>query len=92
MRVLAVMILLTVGHTLGFANAVVAAEQTTASQTFVLESTRALGLPSAPVTMFELSDFQCTFCRKFWVEALPRLKDTYVKNGQWALSRSRPSS
>jgi len=82
MRVLAVMIMLTVGYTLGFANAVVAGEQTTASQTFVLESTRALGRPSAPVTMFELSDFQCTFCRKFWVETLPRLKDTYVKNGQ----------
>ena len=82
MRVLAVMIILTAGYTLGFANAVVAGEQTTVSQTFVLESTRALGLTSAPVTMFELSDFQCTFCRKFWVETLPRLKDTYVKNGQ----------
>lgn len=82
MRVLAVMIILTVGYTLGFANAVVAGEQSTASQTLVLESTRALGLTSAPVTMFELSDFQCTFCRKFWVETLPRLKDTYVKNGQ----------
>jgi protein-disulfide isomerase len=82
MRVLAVMIMLTVGYTLGFANAVVAGEQTTVSQTFVLESTRALGLPSAPVTMFELSDFQCTFCRKFWGETLPRLKETYVKNGQ----------
>lgn len=82
MRVLAVMIMLTVGYTLGFANAVVAGEQTTASQTFVLESTRALGLPSAPVTMFELSDFQCSFCRKFWVETLPRIKETYIKNGR----------
>jgi protein-disulfide isomerase len=82
MRVLAVMIMLTVGYTLGFANAVVAAEQTTASQTFVVEPTRALGLTNAPVTMFELSDFQCSFCRKFWAETLPRIKDTYVKNGQ----------
>jgi protein-disulfide isomerase len=82
MRVLAVMIMLTAGYTLGFANAVVAGEQTTASQTFVLESTRVLGLPSAPVTMFELSDFQCSFCRKFWAETLPRIKETYIKNGQ----------
>ncbi|HEY3304220.1 MAG TPA: thioredoxin domain-containing protein [Candidatus Binatia bacterium] len=79
---LAVMIMLTAGYTLGFANAVVAGEQTTASQTFVLESTRVLGLPSAPVTMFELSDFQCSFCRKFWAETLPRIKETYIKNGQ----------
>ena len=65
MKVLAAMIMLTVGYTLGFANGVLAAEKTTVPQTLVLESTRALGLPSAPVTMFELSDFQCTFCRKF---------------------------
>jgi protein-disulfide isomerase len=82
MRVLAVMIMSTAGYTLGFANAVVAGAQTTTSQIFVLESTRALGLPNAPVTMFELSDFQCSFCRKFWVETLPRIKETYIKNGQ----------
>ena len=32
--------------------------------------------------MVELSDFQCSFCRKFWAETLPRLKETYIKSGQ----------
>lgn len=45
-------------------------------------SERALGSPDAPVTMLEFSDFQCSFCRKFWAETLPRLKETYIKNGQ----------
>lgn len=81
-RVLAVMIILTVGYALGFVNGVLAAEKTTVPQTLVLESTRALGLPNAPVTMFELSDFQCSFCRKFWGETLPRIKETYIKNGR----------
>ncbi len=82
MRVLAVMIIVTVGYALGFLNGVLAAEKTTVPQTMVLESKRALGLPNAPVTMFELSDFQCSFCRKFWGETLPRLKETYIKNGR----------
>jgi protein-disulfide isomerase len=59
-----------------------AEKKTTVPQTLVLESTRALGLPNAPVTMFELSDFQCSFCRKFWGETLPRIKETYIKNGR----------
>lgn len=42
----------------------------------------ARGAPSAPVTIIELSDFQCTFCYKFWKETLPRLEAEYVKPGK----------
>jgi protein-disulfide isomerase len=41
----------------------------------------ALGSESAPVTIIELSDFQCVFCAKFWRETLPSLEAEYVKVG-----------
>ncbi|HXV84715.1 MAG TPA: thioredoxin domain-containing protein [Candidatus Binatia bacterium] len=40
---------------------------------------RTLGSGSAPVSVVEFSDFQCSFCRKFWADTLPKLKDTYIK-------------
>jgi protein-disulfide isomerase len=42
----------------------------------------ALGVPGAPVTIVEFSDFRCGFCKKFWAETLPQLRDSYVKQGQ----------
>jgi len=42
----------------------------------------ALGSANAPVTIVEFSDFQCSFCKKFWADTLPKLKDTYIKKGQ----------
>lgn len=41
-----------------------------------------LGSPSAPVTIIEFSDFQCSFCKRFWVETLPRLKEAYLDTGK----------
>jgi protein-disulfide isomerase len=41
-----------------------------------------LGNANAPVTIVEFSDFQCSFCRKFWSDTLPKLKDTYIKQGK----------
>jgi protein-disulfide isomerase len=41
-----------------------------------------LGKNNAPVTVVEFSDFQCSFCRKFWAETLPKLKETYIEKGQ----------
>jgi len=67
---------------LAFASLALTAEHAAAPQPFAVESTRTLGFSKAPVTMVELSDFQCSFCRKFWAETLPRLKETYIKNGQ----------
>ena len=73
---------LTVAAGLPFASIALAAQHATAPQPFALESARTLGSPNAPVTMVEFSDFQCSFCQKFWAETLPRLKETYIKNGQ----------
>jgi protein-disulfide isomerase len=42
----------------------------------------ALGSATAPVTIVEFSDFQCSFCKKFWAETLPKLNETYIKKGQ----------
>lgn len=47
-----------------------------------LEEGPALGRPEAPVTVIEFSDFQCGFCKKFWAETLPRLKETYITPGR----------
>ncbi|MFQ5803003.1 MAG: DsbA family protein [Candidatus Methylomirabilales bacterium] len=42
----------------------------------------ALGSESAPVTIIELSDFQCVFCAKFSRETLPSLEAEYVRPGK----------
>jgi protein-disulfide isomerase len=46
-----------------------------------LEKGPALGSPSAPVTIVEFSDFRCSFCRKFWADTLPNLKQSYFDRG-----------
>jgi protein-disulfide isomerase len=40
------------------------------------------GRPDAPVTIIEFSDFQCSFCRKFWRETLPQLDERYIRSGK----------
>lgn len=40
-----------------------------------------LGPPSAPVWIVEFSDFQCGYCRKFWQDTLPKIKESYVNKG-----------
>ncbi len=40
------------------------------------------GFPSAALTVVELSDFQCTYCRVFRWETLPRLEEEYIRSGK----------
>jgi protein-disulfide isomerase len=40
------------------------------------------GSPDAPVTIVEFSDFQCSFCKKFWKETLPRIEEKYIRTGK----------
>jgi protein-disulfide isomerase len=41
-----------------------------------------LGSASAPITIVEFSDFQCSFCKRFWAETLPKLKEAYINTGK----------
>lgn len=41
-----------------------------------------LGSATAPVTIIEFSDFQCSFCKKFWAATLPKLKEAYIDKGK----------
>lgn len=47
-----------------------------------LGNDRSLGMKRAPVSVVEFSDFLCSYCRKFWANTLPKLKDVYVKQGK----------
>jgi protein-disulfide isomerase len=43
---------------------------------------RTKGSPDAPVTLYELSDFQCPFCRTFFEETWPLILREYVETGK----------
>jgi protein-disulfide isomerase len=40
-----------------------------------------LGSASAPIWIVEFSDFQCGYCRKFWQDTLPKLKESFISKG-----------
>jgi protein-disulfide isomerase len=44
--------------------------------------TRTKGSAKAPVTVYEMSDFQCPFCRSFAVETFPELEKRYIATGK----------
>ena len=43
---------------------------------------RSKGAAKAPVTVFEMSDFQCPYCRAFASETFPQLEKEYIKPGK----------
>ena len=43
---------------------------------------RSKGSRAAPVTVFEMSDFQCPFCRRFALETFPVLEREYIETGK----------
>ena len=52
--------------------------QTTADQL----AGRSKGSPTAPVTVYEMSDFQCPYCKRFAQETFPELERRYIKPGK----------
>jgi protein-disulfide isomerase len=45
-------------------------------------ATRTKGSPTAPVTVYEMSDFQCPFCAEFATQTMPVLDREYVQTGK----------
>ena len=63
-----------------------AASQNKSSNEVSVGSGPSLGSASAPITIIEFSDFQCSFCKKFWAETLPKLKEAYINTGKTRFS------
>ncbi|HYA49988.1 MAG TPA: thioredoxin domain-containing protein, partial [Streptosporangiaceae bacterium] len=47
-----------------------------------LRSERTRGRPDAPVTVYEISDFQCPYCGEFARQTLPDIEREYVVTGK----------
>jgi protein-disulfide isomerase len=43
---------------------------------------RSKGAASAPVTVYEMSDFQCPYCRRFALETFPTIEHDYISAGK----------
>ncbi|MES2123414.1 MAG: thioredoxin domain-containing protein [Gemmatimonadota bacterium] len=48
-------------------------------------ASRTKGVATAPVTVYEMSDFQCPYCRRFATETFPAIEKEYIATGkvQW---------
>ena len=47
---------------------------------------RTKGSDQAPIVIYEVSDFQCPYCRQFWAETLPQLEREYIQTGKARLT------
>jgi protein-disulfide isomerase len=56
----------------------IAAQQPSSTAT----TTRAKGSTSAPITVYEMSDFQCPYCRRFALETFPAIEKEYISRGK----------
>lgn len=45
-------------------------------------ASRSMGSRAAPITVYEMSDFQCPFCRRHALETWPTLEREYVATGK----------
>ncbi|HRZ10316.1 MAG TPA: thioredoxin domain-containing protein, partial [Gemmatimonadales bacterium] len=43
---------------------------------------RTKGSASAPVTVYEMSDFQCPYCARFALDIFPTLEAEYIQTGK----------
>ncbi len=45
-------------------------------------ASRTKGSPTAPVTVYEMSDFQCPYCKRFARETFPQIEQSYIAPGK----------
>ncbi|HRP07860.1 MAG TPA: thioredoxin domain-containing protein [Gemmatimonadales bacterium] len=45
-------------------------------------ASRTKGSADAPVTVYEMSDFQCPYCRDFWKSTFPAVEREYIATGK----------
>jgi len=62
-----------------------AAQQAQTAPPDDLRAERTRGRADAPVTMYEISDFQCPFCARFWRETFPAIERDYIATGKLRL-------
>jgi protein-disulfide isomerase len=60
----------------------VMAVATPAAGQWAMLAQRSQGRAGAPITVYEMSDFQCPYCREFALETLPALVQEYVTTGK----------
>jgi protein-disulfide isomerase len=48
----------------------------------VPDGARTKGSPTAPVTVYEMSDYQCPYCRQHAVEVFPLLEREFIRTGK----------
>jgi protein-disulfide isomerase len=54
----------------------------TAQTTTAPLAERSKGSAKAPVTVYEMSDFQCPYCKTFALETFPQLERDYIRTGK----------
>ena len=53
----------------------------TLTSPLLLQGEPTLGEPTAPITIVEFSDFECSYCRRFHEQVFPQLKSEYIDTG-----------
>ena len=51
------------------------------TSSLLLQGEPTLGHASAPLTIVEFSDFECSYCRRFHEQVMPQLKRDYIDTG-----------